>query len=122
MDSPAHRETYADPGDAPPPRVPLPPGYRQGLITAITVLLGFTLAFLRFWGFEAGGSWTYRSFIAATGLTLALLLQIVALFRSLRVEDEDLPVYRATVRVFVASVVVLVASLVIAAVLYSGAL
>jgi hypothetical protein len=25
-------------------------GYRQGIITAITVLLGFSLAFLRFWG------------------------------------------------------------------------
>ena len=38
-----------------------PPGYRQGLITAITVLLGFSLAFLRFWGLEAAGQWTARS-------------------------------------------------------------
>jgi phosphotransferase system glucose/maltose/N-acetylglucosamine-specific IIC component len=28
----------------------LPQGYRQGIITAITVLLGFALTFLRFWG------------------------------------------------------------------------
>ena len=27
------------------PRKPLPQGYRQGIITAITVLLGFTLGF-----------------------------------------------------------------------------
>jgi hypothetical protein len=39
-------------------------GYRQGIITAIAVMLGFTLAFVRFWGFEAPGVWTYRSVIA----------------------------------------------------------
>ena len=33
----------------------LPQGYRQGIITAITVLLGFSLALFRFWGFEAPG-------------------------------------------------------------------
>ena len=49
MDSPSHR----DPSPAiQPPTVargtsPLPPGYRQGIITAITVMLGFTLAFFR---------------------------------------------------------------------------
>ena len=82
----------------------------------------FTLAFLRFWGFEAEGTWTYKSFTAAIGLTLALLLQCAALFRSLRVQDDDLAEYRVTVGVFVASVVVLVANLVIAAVIYSGVL
>jgi hypothetical protein len=35
---------------------PLPEGYRQGIITAITVLLGFSLALFRFWGFETPGS------------------------------------------------------------------
>jgi hypothetical protein len=29
-------------------RVPLPAGYRQAIVTAITVLLGFSLLFLRF--------------------------------------------------------------------------
>ena len=28
----------------------LPQGFRAGLITAITVLLGFSLGFLRYWG------------------------------------------------------------------------
>jgi hypothetical protein len=43
--------------DSEPKRQPssVPQGYRQGLITAITVLLGFSLAFLRSWGFEASG-------------------------------------------------------------------
>ena len=105
---------------SPPPKAPLPSGYRQGFITAITVLLGFTLAFLRFWGFEAAGQWSYRSFVAAVGLTLALLLQIVALVRSLRPEDEDVTEYRRSVRIFVASVIVLVTSLIVAAIIYSG--
>lgn len=107
---------------SPPPRPGLPVGYRQGLITAITVMLGFTLAFLRFWTFEAPGTWTMMSLVATTGLTLALVLQIVALVRSLRLEDEDPPVYRTTVRWFVASVVVLGAALLGAAVVYAAKL
>ena len=110
------------PAPAPPERRPLPQGYRQGIITAITVLLGFTLAFLRFWGFEAEGEWTHKSFTAAIGFTLALLLQVVALVRSLRVEDDDVVEYRVTVRLFVASAAVLVANLIIAAAIYSGVL
>src|SRR4029434_3988588 len=61
---------------------PLPEGYRQGIITAITVLLGFSLALFRFWGFEAPGEWTSRSIIAAGTMIIAVLLQIVALVRS----------------------------------------
>jgi hypothetical protein len=108
--------------DSPPPKDPLPQGYRQGIITAITVLLGFTLAFLRFWGFEAEGEWTYKSFTAAIGFTLATVLQIVSLVRSLRVEDDDVTEYRVTVRLFVTSAIVLVVNLIIAAGIYSGAL
>lgn len=108
--------------DPPTPRTGLPHGYRQGIITAITVLLGFTLAFLRFWGFEAEGDWTYKSFTAAIGFTLATILQVVALVRSLRVEDDDVTEYRVTVRLFVTSAVVLVVNLIIAAAIYSGAL
>lgn len=101
---------------------PLPQGYRQGIITAITVMLGFTLAFFRFWGFEAPGEWTYKSIIAAVGLAVALLLELVALFRAVRLEDDDVVQYRTTTRWFFASVTVLVASLVFATAVFSGAL
>jgi hypothetical protein len=103
-----------------PSGTPLPPGYREGVITAITVMLGFTLGFFRFWGFEAEGRWTYKSFTAAAGLTLSLLMQIVALLRSLRVKDNDVTEYRITVRWFVASTAVLVVTLFVAAMEYSG--
>lgn len=65
-------------------RKPLPQGYRQGIITAITVLLGFSLAFLRFWGTEAPGEWTTRSIVPGILLTGAVVLQIIALYWALR--------------------------------------
>jgi hypothetical protein len=73
------------------------------------VLLGFSLAFLRFWGLESPGGWTLRSLIAAAALVLAISLQIVALFRSLRIEDDEVGEYRKTVRWFLASAVILLA-------------
>ncbi|HET8701495.1 MAG TPA: hypothetical protein VFL97_07510 [Nitrococcus sp.] len=99
----------------------IPGGYRQGLITAITVLLGFSLAFFRFWGFEAAGKWTPGSIVAAGTLILAVLLQLIALVRSLRLEDDEPSEYRKTVRWFTASVVVMLIGLSIAVVVFPGA-
>ena len=98
----------------------VPDGYRQGLITAITVLLGFSLAFFRFWGFEASGEWTARSIIAAAPLVAAIVLQIVALVRSLRLEDDDPNEYRKTVLWFTTSAVVLLSGLLIATLAFAG--
>jgi hypothetical protein len=96
------------------PRKPLPQGYRQGIITAITVLLGFTLGFFRFWGFESPGHWTLRSFIPATTLVVAVVLQIIALFRALNIADDDEDEYKKTVKWFIASAVVLLAGMLLA--------
>ena len=94
----------------PAPQV-VPTGYRQGIITAITVLLGFSLGFWRFWGFDSPGEWDWRSLLAAVALLAAVVLQIVALFRALRVEDDAVPEYRKTVRCFIASAIALVIGL-----------
>jgi hypothetical protein len=99
----------------PPPRKPPPIGYRQGIISAITVLLGFSLLFLRYWSFEAPGEWSIVSTLAALLLALAILLELVALFRSLRIEDDDEDEYRKTLRWFMVSICVLMASLLLAA-------
>jgi hypothetical protein len=96
------------------PRKPLPHGYRQGIITAITVLLGFTLGFFRFWGFESPGHWTLRSFIPATTLVVAVVLQIIALFRALDVADDDEYKYKKTVKWFIASAVTLLVGMILA--------
>src|SRR6185295_2610578 len=98
----------------------VPQGYRAGIITAITVLLGFSLAFLRFWGFEAPGKWTLRSVISTGILVLAVALQIFALFRSLQLEDDLVGEYRKTVAWFIASAVVLLLGLLLAVVELSG--
>jgi len=92
----------------------IPDGYRQGLITAITVLLGFSLAFVRFWGFESPGNWTWRSLTIAVIAITAVLFQLIALIRALRPEDDDAHEYRTTVRWFVASAVALVLGLLVA--------
>lgn len=92
----------------------LPQGYRQGIITAVTVLLGFTLGFFRFWGFEAPGKWTLRSFIPATTLVIAVLLQIISLFRALDIADDDEFEYRKTVKWFIGSAVVLLVGMILA--------
>jgi len=104
------------------PRTPLPIGYRQGIITAITVLLGFSLLFVRYWNFELPGAWTVSSGIAAVLTTLAIVLQLVALWRSLQIKDDDETEYGKTLRWFLLSAVVLLTSLVLSALSYNRSL
>ena len=89
----------------------LPQGFRAGLITAITVLLGFSLGFLRYWGFDAPGDWSVLSVLPGVFLLVAILLQIIALCRALRLEDEAEDEYRKTVRWFIASAILLLLGL-----------
>jgi hypothetical protein len=109
----------ATPPTEPPAHKPLPAGYRQGVISAITVLLGFSLLFLRYWSFEAPGEWSLDSVIATLLLALAILLELVALWRSLQPEDDDEAVYKGTLRWFGVSILVLLASLLLAALITS---
>jgi hypothetical protein len=98
----------------------IPNGYRQGIITAITVLLGFSLLFLRFWSFEAPGRWTPTSVVAAVILGFSLASQFVALWRALQIADDDEAEYGKTLRWFLSSVIALVLSLVLAELVYTG--
>jgi hypothetical protein len=120
--SPPHGGTYL--GDripqspqqprSPQPRTPLPVGYRQGIITAITVLLGFSLLFLRYWDFELPGAWTVSSAIAAVLMALSIALQMVTLWRSLQIKDDDEHEYAKTLRWFLSSAVVLLIAVALA--------
>ncbi|GLQ78490.1 hypothetical protein GCM10007881_20060 [Mesorhizobium huakuii] len=120
IDSPKRQDGYPDETDEPAfqaieaRRVPLPVGYRQGVISAITVLLGFSLLFLRYWNFEADGGWTTASILATLLLALAIVLQLVALWRSLLPRDDDEPVYQVTLRWFLASIIALLAGVLLA--------
>ena len=81
----------------------LPEGYRQGIITAITVILGFSLVFVRFWGFELPGEWKASSVVSAVLLVISIVGQLVTLWRSLQIEDDEPAEYRKTLRWFLGS-------------------
>jgi len=86
----------------------VPDGYRQGLLTAETLFLVFSLAFLRFWTLEAPGEWTPISVLAAAILGISVLFQLFALFRSLDVRDNEEDHYAVTIRLFFLSVITLI--------------
>jgi predicted acyltransferase len=86
----------------------VPDGYRQGFITAATVFLGFSLAFLRFWTMEAPGEWSLHAVAATSILGVSILFQLITLFRALDVRDNEESHYRVTVRWFLAAVLVLI--------------
>ena len=86
----------------------VPAGYRQALVTAIALFLSLSIAFLRFWSFEAPGSWTPASTAAAILTAAGIVLQLIALFRALDIRDEVLSRYRVTVRFFFVGIVIVI--------------
>jgi hypothetical protein len=104
------------------PGRPLPVGYRQGLITAITVFIGFSLSFLRYWVFEAPGTWTLPSAAAALIVLMLICGQIYALYRALQIADEMEQEYTRTVRWFVCSVVAMLVAVGLAGAILAGEL
>src|SRR5215469_7159004 len=84
----------------PTPQRGLPIGYRQGVISAITVILGFDLLFLRFWGFELETNWDAITYGSVFVIAVSILGQLVSLWRSLQIEDDDPVEYRKTLRWF----------------------
>lgn len=92
---------------------PLPDGYRAALVTAITVFLGFSLYFLRFWGLENPGKWAWKGVVAAGVVGLGIVVQLLALYRSLNIRDNDCKRYSATVRYFFFGVLIVIAGLIV---------
>lgn len=86
----------------------MPTGYRQAVVTAIALFSSLSIAFLRFWSFEAPGSWTLASTAAAILTSAGTVLQLIALFRALDVRDDLLFRYRVTVRIFFAGTVIVI--------------
>ena len=77
-------------------------------------LLGFSLSFVRFWNFEHAGEWTWGGVIPACIVAAGIGVQIVALYRSLELLDDEPTRYAATVRCFFVGIVVVVVGVVIA--------
>jgi hypothetical protein len=102
----------------PTPQRGLPIGYRQGVISAITVILGFDLLFLRFWGFELETNWDAITYGSVIVIAVSILGQLVSLWRSFQIEDDDPVEYRKTLRWFLGSTIVLFIGVGLAAVSY----
>jgi hypothetical protein len=69
----------------------LPPGYREGFLTAITVILGFSLALVRFWGLESSGPWTTAEVVstAVVGVPIVMLGVFAAIVASAQTPDQQ---------------------------------
>lgn len=88
--------------------------FRSGSITAIGVIVGFSLAFLVRWS-GLPGRWEDSDIFAVIGITLGVAFQIKALVDLLAVKSVILSHYERAVRIFVVGLV-LVAIGVIAAI------
>jgi hypothetical protein len=91
----------------------IPPGFRQGLITAITVFVTASLLYFRFVAFEpTSGPWTTLGVVCASLAGISICVQLFTLWRALQPDDEQVLVYKVTLRWFAAAVLLLVGSFV----------
>jgi drug/metabolite transporter superfamily protein YnfA len=91
----------------------LPQGYREGLVTAISVFLGFSLYFARWWNLEHPDEWTWQGVVPACIVGAGIVVQLIALYRSLDVRDENEARYRRTVQYFFSGVLIVLVGVVI---------
>jgi len=104
--------------DDPPPsqETPtLPAGYHEALVTAITVVIAFTLTFLLFWTVQSeSGCWTGLGIASAVVLVAGATALFVALRRALSLNNVRPAHYEMTVNWFFRGVVGLALALVLA--------
>jgi hypothetical protein len=87
--------------------------FRNGSLTAIGVVVGFSLGFLSRWA-AAPGEWYNADLVAVGAITLGIALQIKALADMLSVRSLVLKRYNRSVRIFMAGVVLVAGGVVIA--------
>ena len=100
-------------GSARAPLSGVPKGYREGIVTSITVFLGFSLTFVTFWAIEKPGTWTGASAVPAILFGAGILVQLTALYRALDVRDDAAERYQKTVKTFFCGALVVVVGLVV---------
>ena len=101
--------------DAPPgPDEPRIDGiFRSGSITAISVVLGFSLGFLARWS-GLPGPWAGSDLFAVAAITLGVALQIKALVDLLAVRSLIVVHYERAIRIFVAGLIVVALGVIVA--------
>jgi hypothetical protein len=97
-----------------PDKDQMPQGYRQAITTAITVFLGFSLTFLRaVWTYEEKIGWKRAEVISDLVIASGIILEVIALFRSLDVVDDDIIRYSRTTSVFKSGVALVVVGVIL---------
>ena len=86
-----------DPQGQPAPRIEST--FRNGSLTAFSVVIGFSLSFLTRWA-ELPGAWHRFDFVALSAIVLGSSCQIVALARLLSIQSLLLARYNGAVRLF----------------------
>lgn len=83
--------------------------YRQPMVTAIGIILGFVLGFTGKWATEPVESTEISDFLVIIGLFLSIILLIIALFRILNNNfpaDDAGRYYQKTLRIFIIALIV----------------
>ena len=83
--------------DASEPR--MEPTFRNGSLTAISVVLGFSLSFLNRWA-ALPGTWTRSDLVAVMAISFGILLQIATVALLLQVGSLYLRRYNRAVAIF----------------------
>ncbi|MGO4386029.1 hypothetical protein AB4Y85_00685 [Microvirga sp. 2YAF29] len=78
--------------------------FRNGSITAIGVVVGFSLGFLSRWS-ALPGDWTKSDLISVALITLGLALQVKALADLLLISSLHLKKYNRSVRIFLTGLI-----------------
>ena len=78
--------------------------FRSGSITAIGVVVGFSLGFLSRWA-ALPGEWTHSDLVSVALITLGLALQVKSLADLLHVSSLQLKRYNRSVRFFLTGLI-----------------
>ncbi|MEZ0172662.1 hypothetical protein [Microvirga sp. TS319] len=90
-----------DPAPEPlPERTTIDSTFRNGSLTAIGVVVGFSLGFLSRWA-GLPGDWERSDLIAVSAITLGIVLQIKALANLLAIDSLRIDKYNRSVRIFI---------------------
>ena len=87
--------------------------FRNGSLTAISVILGFSLGFLNRWA-GLPGAWTRPDAMAVAAISIGIVLEIVAVASLLLVASLDLRRYNRAVGVFLAGLTFVAAGVALA--------
>ena len=87
--------------------------FRNGSLTAIGVVVGFSLGFLSRWA-ASPGEWSRADLFAVTAITLGIAIQIKALADLLSITSLVLTRYNRSIRLFMIGLVLVASGVVIA--------